>query len=63
MNKQGGENAWRWVSTCESFSAGVDSSQPLRSAKVGDLQDAAVRVDQDVIALRKQGALVPYTEG
>lgn len=38
--------------TCESLSAGVDPSQPLRRAEIWYFQDTAVGVDENVITLQ-----------
>lgn len=40
------------VRTCEGLGAEIDPSQPLGRAEVRYLQDAAVGVDEDVIALQ-----------
>lgn len=37
--------------TCEGLCAGVDTCQALGRPKIGDLQDAAVGVDQHVVPL------------
>lgn len=44
---------WCHVLKCarEGLSHGIDAGQPLGGAKVGDLDHAAVRVHQDVVAL------------
>lgn len=40
--------------TCECFCAGIHSRQPFRGPKVGDLQDAAVGVDEHIVSLKKK---------
>lgn len=41
--------------TCEGLRARIDAGQPLGRAKIRDLQDAAVGVDENVVALRNEG--------
>lgn len=40
--------------TSESFCTGVDPCQTLGRPEVGDFQDAAVGVDQDVVPLTEE---------